>query len=403
MSLSRDAKWLLAAYTLYAFGSPMVNTFSGTYVWRLFHSPTAVGTFVMLFCLGLPIGFLLNGILLRHIPLPRLFLLSCLAQGIVPFLLVLLPAPSLGLVWIIGAILGIASGLYWANRNYLTSRVTVNGFRFRFISLESTCTTLAGIIAPLLIGWTITLGEQRGFFSVQTGYQITTLIGFFLLGICGHLVSSITIPSPNVSRLRIHHGSDLWQQWRWLELVNGAVDGAGRIFPLFIILFFLGQEESVGTVQSISALLSAFMIYMAGKRVTAEKDHVRLLFFWAAMSIGGAIIFTSLYSPQGAIIFLAIHALVLSFRWGSFASIMYDLVEQEEKNHVGDNRYALLMDREAFLNFGRAFALAAFVIAYTFFPDPTMRFGLLAAGALKILLVTLTAHIEKQMQNQNPA
>jgi MFS transporter, YQGE family, putative transporter len=396
MAFLHNQRLLLTAYFLFGLGSPMVSTFSGTYVWRLFHSPQAVAIFIALFCLGLPVGFFLNGMLLRNLPLKKLFFYSCFLQGSIPLLLVSLPHPTLLSVLMIGVILGVASGCFWANRNYLTSQTTTNGQRFGFISVESTITTFAAIIAPLAIGWTIAVGEHTTFYSVQTGYMITSFLGFLLLLLCGKIITGVSIPDPEVKELRVKHHSDIWQEWRWLEIVNGAVDGAQRIFPLMIVLFFLGQEESVGTVQSISSILSALMIYFAGKRATAEKDHVRLLLFWAAMTIGGSIVFASLFSPRGAIIFLAIGALVASFRWGSFAAILYDIIDAEEKRHGKKNRYALLTDRETFLNLGRALALGLFALTYTFAPTETMRFGLLFVGAAQLLLIAMTAHIEKR-------
>ena len=398
MAFSRDQRLLLAAYLLFGLGSPMVNTFSGTYVWRLFHSPSALATFLMIFCLGLPVGFLLNGFLLRRVKLTRLFFFSCLLQGLIPLILVSLPHPTVIAIWMIGLVLGTAAGCFWANRNYLTSRVSVNGERFKFISIETTLTAIAAIISPLLIGWTIAFGESSGAYTIELGYKVTTLIGFLLLAVCGRIIATISVPGPEVKNLFVKHRSDIWQNWRWLEIVNGVVDGAGRIFPLMIVLTFLGQEASVGTVQSVSSILSAIMIYFAGKRASAEKDHVRMLLFWMTMTIGGAVIFATMYSARGAIILLAISALVGSFRWGSFAAILYDIVDAEEKRHGENHRYALLMDRETLLNAGRALALALFVLAFSFSPTATLRFGLLAVGAAQLLLVAMTAQIQKRTE-----
>lgn len=398
MPFSRDARLLFLAYFLFGLGSPMVSTFSGTYVWRLFHSPQIVAIFMAIFCLGLPLGFLLNGYLLRRIALPKLFLFSCLLQGLIPLVLVFLPHPSVISVWIIGLFLGTAAGCFWANRNYLTSRVTTENTRFRFISVETTLQTVAAILAPLAIGWSIALGDHLHLYTIQTGYKVTTLVGFLLLGLCGHIIATISIPQPNVQCLFVKHHSDIWQTWRILEVINGMVDGAGRIFPFLIVLFFLGQEESIGTVQSFSSILSAFMIYFAGKRTVTNKDHLRMLFFWMAMTIGGAIVFASVFSARGAIILLAISALVSSFRWGSFATILYNLIDTEEKRHEGNNRYALLMDRETFLNTGRALTLLLFAVIYALTPLPTIRFGLLAVGITQIALIVMMAHIQKRAQ-----
>lgn len=116
----------------------------------------------------LPVGFFLNGLLLRRYRIATLCSIGAILAGIVTAVVVVGIRTPLAL-FIYGCIGGAAYGIYWANRNYLEFKETLADQRQYFFSLVYSVTWLASIIVPLIAGWFVILGQNIGF-SPQHAY-----------------------------------------------------------------------------------------------------------------------------------------------------------------------------------------------------------------------------------------
>jgi len=63
--------------------------------------------------------------------------------------------------------LGFLVACFGGNRNHLNSRNTNSENRFSFISLESTLGAVSSIVAPLILGWLLVLGDEFNGYSVD--------------------------------------------------------------------------------------------------------------------------------------------------------------------------------------------------------------------------------------------
>jgi YQGE family putative transporter len=54
-----------------------------------------------------------------------------------------------------GLIMGLATGLFWANRGFLALTATNDGNRNYYYGLENFVAVLAAVVVPALIGWFI--------------------------------------------------------------------------------------------------------------------------------------------------------------------------------------------------------------------------------------------------------
>lgn len=389
--LPDDQRRLLTSFTLFAFASPMISVFSNTYLWRLSEDVGVLVLFNVGHYAGLTIGFFLNGLLLKRFFPAKLYTLGTFFQGLVPLLLVLLKEQAVPLALPIGLLLGIAAGFYWANRNYLTSAVTIGPSRFKYISLESTFGIMAGIVSPLLIGWGLVLGERVGWYSSQSGYLGAAILGLILLVWSGRSVWSVKTPFVKITQLFIPNTSPSWTNMRVLDFVNGIHHTFEALLALLVLLFFLGLEDAVGTVISVASILSALGMYLMGKRAS-NRDQVRILELWTVITFVGKIAFTLFTSAVGAVMYHTTEGFSKTYRWASMASLMYEAVD---KNHPEQNngRFAYLLDREFFLNAGRLCGLLLLWLAYTTFPDTTIRFGLFATLIGQLVMIALAKRL----------
>ncbi len=395
--LSSDQRRLLGGYFLFGLANPMILTFMQTFLWRASQDPLSIALYNLCFLSSLPIGFLLNGKLLKSgFPAQKLFFLGCALAGLGPLLLVFTNTTAINDVWMFGMLTGTSMGFFWGNRNYLTSRATSSDNRFNFISLESTLGAISSIFAPFIIGWFLVLGEKLDLYSLDLAYRLMSVVGWTLMLVVGYRVSQVSFAPVKIDRLTIGRASSLWNRLRGSEILSGFIDGFDAIFPIIITLTFIGLEESVGTIQSISAGIAALMMYYLGKRVK-HKDHPKVFGFWVLVNATAKTLFVALFSPLGALLYFVVNASVASFRWPSLAAIMYEIVEQQEKAEPKSHRYALLTDRETFLNLGRAMALCLFISLYLFAPQSTLHYGFLLSILFQIALLAMVKDLTRRV------
>lgn len=393
--LASQQKRLLTSFFLFSLASPMASIYSNTFLWRQDKDPITLGIFNIGTFIGVTIGFFLNALLLRLLPSGRLYALGCVLQGLVPLVLVLLGAQANSYAFILGLALGCSMGLFWGNRNTLTSKTSEGPNRYRFVSIETSMVLIAGVVAPFLVGWFITLGSSVSLLTIQGAYQLTSVLGLILLTISGTLLWSVETEPFTTKHFWIKHPSALWKSQRLLEVINGIADGLSSVLPLVIILIYLGQENAVGTVKGLAALLSGSVIYFI-RNYVRHHHHTTLFGIWIAFNLTGAVIFSITQSAFGAMIFFVLGGLVASFRWSSFTSVMYEVVDQEMRSNK-IHRFVYLLDRECFLNLGRVLGLGILIALYTQAPTLLVRYGLILTTLIPIPLLFLLQSITKRI------
>ena len=396
--LSKEERRLLLSFTLYGFAAPMTAVFSNTFLWRETGDPVILTLYNLAFFVGLPAGFLLNAYLLRHVKTARLYALGCFLQGLVPIGLVFLNPSGAVAVFGLGLFLGISGGFFWANRNLLTSKATEGEHRYSFISLETVFGTVADLIAPITIGWFLVLGDWFRWYSVGTAYRICAVAGFFILVLAARAAWRTGVETITTAHIFLAQPSALWRRWRWVEMIHGSIGGLESVVPLVLILSLVGSEETVGTINFIVALLTIAIMYTIGKFVR-HRDHLLILTLWIVCALLGTGAVAVLWNAVGVIIYYFINGFADSFRWGSFATVMYELVDREVQR-TGKHRFVFLLDREFFLNIGRVLTLLVFLFCYHKAPEITLRFSLLTFVLLQLPLRALVKPILHSLSHQ---
>lgn len=380
------------ASLFYSLASPMLFLFSATYLWRQSQDPIVLAVYYVGFYSLLPVGFLVNGFFLRRFSAKAMYFAGCVLGGAVPMLLVSLGGFADNMSLLLGALLGLASGLYWGNRNFLTCELTVNARRFKYITVEWVLMIAAAVASPLIIGSALVFGERTSWYGVDLAYHVCAFMALIILALAGFLVLLIKNTFAAPDRLLVRRPSRVWNTLRLLEVVNGADGAAELIIPTVLLLLFVGSEDSIGLVQSVTAVLGALGLYILGK--SERHDHARILTLWGALTFVGRAVFAWLNSLFGALVLFAVEGFVGSFRWASLTAVMYETVDEEQKSQDVSRRYAYIMDRESFLNCGRVLALLLFIVSFVAFSQAAIRFGMLFALVLQISMVLLTRKLK---------
>lgn len=249
--LSRENRLLLVCSTLFSLAGPFIGLFLNIYLWREINSLEAVALFNLFGFLGLPIGFIANGFLLKRVSSKRALQFGLLAQGIFPLTLMILREEALHLLAPLGIISGLSAAFYWANLNLLTYDLTIDEIRGYFAGMSLVFGSVAGIFASPLAGFVIGIMGQKWFqFGVRQSYYLSFLIAAVIFLVTVIIAREITAGEEkldfSLGGVFATSKSKKWVNVRFLNLAYGVCQGI-LIFSGGLLAFkFFGRELLVG-------------------------------------------------------------------------------------------------------------------------------------------------------------
>ena len=178
-NLPKKAQELLISFFFYSTAYPMISIFINAFIWRNNNNISYLIFFRIGQFLIVPLVFLLGGILLKIIKINLLYFIGALFIAISSVLIIFLKNNTVVGFLIMGVLLGIGTGLYWASRNYLTIKETNEENRNYFFGLLFSFATIIGLIVTLLVGWLIVFGMS---------YQLLITIAFILIFFSGLII-----------------------------------------------------------------------------------------------------------------------------------------------------------------------------------------------------------------------
>src|SRR5258708_3668610 len=329
--LHQDARKLITANFLYGLISPVFGIFLNAFLCRQSHNILFVATFNSLMFAVIPVGFYLNGFLLRRFSPAITYTFCIIIAGLAAGVLIFLPSISFLTVVIFSIVYGISAGIFWATRNLLTLKTTTTHDRMYYSSLESALNTTTGVLLPVIIGWFITLGSFVHLYTPRQGYQLLIIYMVIVILRISGISKTINTPDITVPTLLVKNSSNKWKKFRLIEFFMGLSDAILTFVPVLLVLILVGNEGTLGTVQSISAIIASVLIYSLGKSVTTSH-RVKLIAISVICTITGALFYSSLYSAIGVFILFASQAIAQQFMWVGSNSINYDLIDMDNKD-----------------------------------------------------------------------
>ena len=176
LSYPHDMRVLLITNLIYAFVLPVIDVFVGAYVMRNSGSVSMVVIYQMAVYTGIPFTFLINGFLLQHVSIKRLYSAGMLLSGVSMAVMMSLGKLDMLGVGMAGLLMGMSFGLFWANRDFLALTTTNDENRNYYYGLETFFYTNTYVIVPFAIGWFIEGVARQHWFGGEhnTAYQIVT-------------------------------------------------------------------------------------------------------------------------------------------------------------------------------------------------------------------------------------
>lgn len=315
----------------------------------------------------IPIGFILNGYILRYIKINHLYIIGMVAEIFVIIPLTFLHIKTLLPLFLVGSVMGISSGLYWSNRHYMAYFVTNNNNRNYVFGLENALMNLGGFLTPLIFAF---LTGVAGFTLVSLFPDLPESTGKIILAL--FLIFLITIASINILKGKFHNPEmkpflfwkfcKTWNKQRLMNFLEGLTNGVLIVMPTLIMLHIFKDSGPVGLLQSIGILVGLIPVYLLG-RFTKPRHRIHILFFGGLLLIISSIILAVGFDKTTSMIFILSANVVFALLWMPFLAIRMRSINLSEIQDKYEE-YSYIVDIEVFFALGRVLGFAIFLGVY---------------------------------------
>lgn len=389
---------LLLTNMLYAFVLPVVELFVGTYIMRNSSELAYVVGYQLAVYTGIPLTFLVNGLLMRYIRIAHLYAFGMLLSGVSMAVMMSLDDLQLGGIVAAGLIMGLSYGFFWANRDFLALRSTDDGNRNYYYGLESFFNTIASVVVPGLIGVflgaTTDLNWLGG--NINLAYKLVTGFVFLLTVVASAVILRGRFTNPPPEPFVFFRFGKLWHKMMRLALLKGIAQGYIVTAPAMLVMTLVGNESTLGTLQSAGAVISALVLYLLGRFAAARH---RIAIFAAGLllfALGGAFN-AALFSAAGAIVFLLCLVLGRPLMDLGYFPLQLRVIDRMETLE-GRNTYSYILVHEFVLYAGRFVGCGLFIVLCTALSDVfALRYALLLIGAAQLWSIHIARDITRDL------
>lgn len=393
-----NMKVLLITNMLYAFVLPVVELFVGTYIIRNSSEMAYVIGYQLAVYSGIPVTFLINGFLMRKIRITYLYSFGMMLSGISMAVMMSLEILSLGGIITAGLIMGMSYGFFWANRDFLALNSTDNNNRNYYYGLESFFNTAAGVAVPYVIGIFIGATADRELLGgdISLAYRIVTACVFIITIVASAVLSKGKFGEPGKDRFLFLHFNNIWNKMMGLAFLKGIAQGYIVTAPSMLVMTFLGKESTLGILQSISAAVSAILMYLLG-RFTRPEHRIWIFASGLVLFAAGGASNAIMYSAQGVIVFML--CLVLA---RPLMDMGYFPIQMRVIDHVSNIEsrcpYSYIFIHELGLYAGRFFGCGLFIALTLLVSDvAALRYTILIIGLIQLISVAAAGNITRSL------
>lgn len=389
---------LLMTNMLYAFVLPVVELFVGTYIMRNSSELAYVVGYQLAVYTGIPITFLLNGFLMRRVRITHLYSFGMLLSGVSMAVMMSLETLALGGIVAAGLIMGLSYGFFWANRDFLALSSTDDGSRNYYYGLESFFNTVAAVVVPGLIGAFLGATADYNWLggNINLAYKLVTVFVFVLTIAASLVIFRGRFANPERERFIYFRFDRLWNSMMRLAVLKGVAQGYIVTAPSMLIMTLVGNESTLGTLQSVSAIVSAVLLYLLG-RFASSRHRVQIFSAGLLLFALGGAFNAALFSATGAIVFMLCLVMgrpLMDLGYFPIQLRVIDYVSAKERR----NSYSYIFIHEFALYLGRFFGCGLF-IALTFWVSDTfaIRYALLIIGIIQLVSIAISRHITRTL------
>ncbi len=393
LSMPRDMRVLLITNIIYALVIPVIDIFVGAYIMRSSGEPGLVAIYQLAAYTGIPITFLINGFLLNKIKIAHLYSFGMLLSGIsMVFMMTLGEINAFG-VGFAGLIMGCSFGFFWANRDFLALNTTNDNNRNYYYGLETFFYTITFIIVPAIIGWfLVRSGSWEWIGTIGNAYKIVTLVVFILTIISSIIIHQEKFQNPKQKKFIYFKFDKLWYKMLLLSSLKGLVQGYLVTAPAILVMRLVGDESSLGTIQSLSGVLSAIVLYLLG-RLSKPRHSIYIFSAGIVIFFIGTLVNGIIFSAAGVIVFIICKVMFMPLHDIAYYPIqlkVIDVLSLKENR----NQFAYIFNHEFGLYIGRFIGLGLFIVLIYYVSESfALKYSLIIIASVQLLSIPVAKRL----------
>jgi YQGE family putative transporter len=391
---SHSMQVLMVTNMIYGLVLPVIEIFVAAYVMRNSHAVAKVVTYQLSIYAATPLAFYLNGKLLDRIGAKHLYAAGIMLSGMAMMLMMQLSILTPIGVATSGFTMGLATGLFWANRGFLALATTNNSNRNYYYGVEMFVASLAAVVVPALIGWFISGTNLYGWLGgvANRAYHIIAIVVFGLTILAAGILERGTFRNPKRAPFVFFRFHPLWRRMLELALLKGLAQGYIVTAPAMLIMLLVGQEGTLGATQAIGGVFSAVLMYMAG-RIAAPQHRIIVFAAGLLLFFLGAVVNTLLFNAVGVLVFIGCLLLAKPLLDLAYYPIQLQVVDVVSRLE-GRNEYAYIFNHEFGLFLGRCLGCGLFLgIAYLWSGIAALKYALPVIALLQLLSLRVAGQI----------
>lgn len=354
-SYPRNMRVMLTANFVYASVLPVIWAFVGVYIMRNTNNDVhLVMCFPMANYTGILITFFLNGYLLRFVSVKYLYSLGMLISGFSLLVMISLKELNIYGIGMAGGLLGVAMGLFWANRDYLALASTKDENRNYYYGLENFFATLCSIVAPITVGWFIAGSQLYGWCGGDRNraYFFVALGAITLAFLASAIICRGKFTNPESEKFVYWKYDPLWYKVCLMEAFRGIGQGFMITAPAMLTVKLIGgQEGALGIIQTTGNILLVLVFYSIA-RLTKPEHRIGILFAGLGFFVIGCTSNAILFSAVGVLAFIACQIISSALIECSFSPVIMLVIDLLSKKE-GRNKFAYLLNNELAIYVGR--------------------------------------------------
>lgn len=398
-SQTRNFRILIFTNLVYALVLPVIDIFVAAYIMRNSNDTSKVVIYQLAIYTGIPLTFILNGFLLKHFNIRKLYSAGMMLSGVAMIIMMSFEILDLTGIGIAGIIMGMSFGLYWSNRDYLALAITNDKNRNYYYGLETFIYTIIAIVIPATIGWFIQ--SKTGDAAKHDAYIIITGIVFIITILASIVCFRGNFENPAQKKYIFFKFHPLWYKLLSLAAFKGLAQGFLVTAPAMLIFKLLGEEGALGNAQSIGAVLAAIIIYLIG-RFSKPSDRIKIFSVGLILFALGACLNGFLYNQTGVIIFLLLLLIakpLMDLAYFPIQLRVIDIVSRIENR----GEFTYILNHEAGLYVGRLTGAGTFLaLYYTVSEDFALRYAVGIIAILQLCSIYISKKIIKEGNKLSP-
>lgn len=388
---------LILANMIYAAVFSLLDIFLAAFVLRSSHQLERVIVYQLSVYAATPLAFLINGLLMGRISAKHLYAVGMVLSGLSIVGMMQMGATTLAGTVGAGLLIGLATGLFWANRGFLAVSSTSDENRNYYYGVEFFIVTLTGVLAPLLIGWLLASTSMYGWMGgrLQHAYLLIAIGALILTACSALLVEQGAFAQQSPQRFLYWSFPRAWWRFLAISLLKGLAQGYSIAAPAMLVLRMVGEEGTLGLTQSIGGMVSALLLYWTG-RVAAPHQRSMVYSAGAGLYLLGSIFLTWHFDVLGVLLFLACLLPAKPLLDVAYNATEFGVIDRLSQN-TGRCLYAFLFHHEFALLTGRALGFALFFLSMRWISaDAALRVVLPAVTAMQLLSIPILRQVGRE-------